>query len=236
MGGNGRRRETDQLNQPTYVLMDKKDHSLIISDWKNRRVVRWCCENDIHAQIIIRNIECWGLAMDNNGHLYVADTEKHEVRRWKIERDTDGTIIAGGNGKGSGLNQLNHPSHIFVDKDYSVYVSDSDNHRVVKWMKDAKEGIIVAGGKGKGNSLTQLSTVRGLFVDHLGQIYVVDHGNHRVMRFCETISEGTIVVGGNGCGAQPNQFSNPIGLSFERQGNLYVVDRENHRIQKFEID
>jgi hypothetical protein len=34
-----------------------------------------------------------------------------------------------------------------------LYVSDRDNHRVMKWIKDAKEGIVVAGGNGQGNSL-----------------------------------------------------------------------------------
>jgi len=31
-------------------------------------------------------------------------------------------------------------------KDYSVYVSDYGNHRLMKSMKDAKEDIAVAGG------------------------------------------------------------------------------------------
>lgn len=49
------------------------------------------------------------------------DTEKHEVRRWRIGNDY-GTIVAGGNGKGSHLNQLNCPIYIFVDQDHSVYI------------------------------------------------------------------------------------------------------------------
>ena len=75
-------------------------------------------------------------------NLYVSDWMKDEVRRWKIG-DKEGTIVAGGNGKGNNLNQLNVPTYIFVDQDYSVYVSDwFSNHRVMKWMKGAKEGIV----------------------------------------------------------------------------------------------
>ena len=48
------------------------------------------------------------------------------------------------------------------------------NHRVMKWMKGAKEGIVVAGGQGQGNSLTQLSYPQGVIVDHLGNVYVAD--------------------------------------------------------------
>ena len=66
-------------------------------------------------------------------------------------------VVAGGNGQGNQLNQLNGPTYIFVDDDLSLYVSDCGNHRVMKWVKDAKEGVVVAGGNGQGNSLTQLS-------------------------------------------------------------------------------
>ncbi|CAF1429627.1 unnamed protein product [Adineta steineri] len=117
-----------------------------------------------------------------------------------------------------------------------LYVSDWRNHRVMKWMKGAKEGIVVAGGKGKGNSLTQLSNPRGVTVDHLGNVYVADMSNERIMRWCEGSKEGSIVVGGNGRGEQSNQFKYPAGLSFDIEGNLYVVDCHNHRIQKFNID
>ena len=100
----------------------------------------------------------------------------------------------------------------------------SDNHRVMKWLKDAKEGIIVAGGNGEGNSLTQLSYPAGVIVDQLGQIYVADQDNHRVMRWCKGAKEGTIVVGGNGGGQTIKSVHYPQGLSFDRQGNLYVAD------------
>ena len=33
-------------------------------------------------------------------------------------------VVAGGNGKGNHLNQLNCPTYIFVDQNHSVYVSD----------------------------------------------------------------------------------------------------------------
>ena len=114
--------------------------------------------------------------------------------------------------------------------------SDTENHRVMKWMKGAKEGIVVAGGNGQGSSLRQLSSPRGVIVNQLGQIFVADFYNHRVMCWCKGAKEGTIVVGGNGEGNQSNQLFCPTGLSFDRQGHLYVVDNGNARIQKFEVD
>ena len=147
-------------------------------------MIRWPRQNGRSGETIISDIACWDLMMNSDRHLYVCDTKKHEVRRWKMGQK-DGTIVAGGNGKGDRLNQLNTPCYIFVDDDESVYVSDCWNHRVMKWMKCAKEGVIVVGDQGQGNSLTQLSRPTGIIVDQLGTLYVADQGNDRVMRMVE---------------------------------------------------
>ncbi|CAF1436445.1 unnamed protein product [Rotaria sp. Silwood1] len=232
-GGNAKGKRLDQLNGPIDVLIDKETDSLIICDADNRRVVRWSRRSGTtQGEILIDNIDCWGLFMDDKRYLYVSDTEKHEVRRYQIG-DKNGTIVAGGNGKGAGPNQLNWPTSIDVDQQQTVYVSDRNNHRVMKWNKGAKEGIVVAGGQGEGNALTQLRYPQGLFVDTLGTLYVADSGNHRVMRWPKGAKQRTVIVGGNGEEAGANQFNSPISLSFDRQGNLYVVDKNNNRVQFF---
>ncbi|CAF4160673.1 unnamed protein product [Adineta steineri] len=229
-GGNGRGYLIDQLNRPTDVIVNQQDHSIIIADSENKRMIQWSGQNQT---VLIKKIHCWGLAMDKHGFLYVSDCEKNEVRRWKMgEYNNEGIVVAGGNGRGD---QLNYPGFIFVDEEQSVYVSDSFNHRVMKWRKDAKEGTVVAGGNGKGKNLNQLYYPGGVIVDHFGQIYVADSWNHRVMRWCEGKEEGEIVVGGNSQGYQSNQLNAPMGISFDDEGNLYVVDSRNQRIQKFEI-
>ncbi|CAF1237822.1 unnamed protein product [Adineta steineri] len=232
-GGHDEGDRIDQLNGPIDVIVDQENHSIIIADQVNRRVIQWLNQNQ---QILIHNFDCYGLAMDKHGFLYVNDYMKNEVRRWKMgEYNNEGIVVAGGNGEGDQLNQLDCPSFIFVDEEQSVYVSDSNNHRVMKWRKDAKEGRVVAGGNGGGRNLNQLSNPQGIFVDDLGQIYVADSGNHRIMRWCEGKEEGEIIVGGNGQGNQSNQLIGPAGLSFADEGNLYVADHWNRRIQKFEI-
>ncbi len=233
-GGNGLGYRIDQFTYPRDVIVDKKNDSLIISDKGNKRVMRYSRRNKTNQQVIISNVNCYGLTMHHNGDLYVSDSERHQVRRWR-EGEINGTVVAGGNGKGDRLNQLDYPTHIFVDEDHSVYVSDSFNERVMKWKKDANEGIVVAGGHGEGSSLKQLSSPEGLIVDHLGNVYIADRSNHRIMRWLAGANEGSIVVGGNRQGNQPNQFYDPGGLSFDRQGNLFVVDDRNNRVQKFDI-
>ncbi|CAF1377009.1 unnamed protein product [Rotaria sordida] len=235
-GGNGHGSRLDQLYDPTSVLIDKEMDNLIICDRVNRRVVQWSRHpNTTQGEILIDNIPCRGVAMDNQRYLYVADEEKHEVRRYQIG-DKNGTIVAGGNGNGTSLNQLSRPGYIFVDREQTVYISDNYNFRVVKWNKDAQEGTVVAGGHGKGNALTQFAYPRGVFVDTLHTIYVADAHNHRVIRWPKEAKEGTIIVGGNGEGREANQLRYPEGLFFDRYGNLYVADNGNTRVQRFFIE
>ena len=146
-GGQGYGNRLDQLNRPIDVLIDKETNSLLIADRRNRRVLRWSRRQEMtQGEVIVDNIDCYGLAMDHQRYLYVSDIGKDEVRRYTIG-DKNGIVVAGGNGKG---NQLNHPTYLFVDEEQAVYVSDWNNHRVVKWNKGAKEGIVVAGGRGEG--------------------------------------------------------------------------------------
>ncbi|CAF1445363.1 unnamed protein product [Adineta steineri] len=224
-GGNGGGNRADQLTSPTGVIIDKKRDCLIVCEHENKRVVRWPCKNGTRGETIISGVQCYGLTMDDQGYLYIPDYNKHEVRRYRIG-DTQGTVVAGGNGSGNRLDQLNCPRYVCVDREQSVYVSDYNNRRVTKWKKDAREGVFVA----------QLSLPYGVVVDHLGTVYVADHSNHQIMRWPQGVTHGTVIIGGNGRGNQPNKLSCPHSLAFDQHGSLYVSDLENHRIQRFNVD
>jgi len=239
-GGNGQGNRIDQLSYPTDVIVDENNKSLSISDFGNRRVVRWPLENrNDGKEILIQNIECFGLMMNENGDLFVSDCLNRTVKVWRkgeIGKGKEGIIVAGGNGWRNKLNQFSSPTYIFIDRKESVYVSDRDNHRVMKWLKGASEGIIVAGGQGQGNSLNQLNHPQGLLVNEIGDVYVADSFNHRIMRWSLGSKVGRVVVGGNGWGQGSNQLNNPICLSFDVENNLYVADHGNNRIQRFNVD
>ncbi|CAF4280158.1 unnamed protein product, partial [Rotaria sordida] len=128
-GGNDEGSGTHQLDHPSDVIVDKETDSLVICDSANKRVVRWPRRNRTSGETIISNSNCWGLTIDENGYLYVVDTGKGEVRRYR-RGESQGIVVAGGNGYGDDLNQLYFPQYIFVDRDHSVYVSEWHNHRV----------------------------------------------------------------------------------------------------------
>ncbi|CAF3297867.1 unnamed protein product [Rotaria sp. Silwood2] len=224
----------DLLAKPSNVICHPQTKSFIICDSHNRQVLQWFPRSTRCARTLIENIACFGVGTDIRGDLYISDTEQHEVRRYRMGAK-HGKVVAGGNGQGSRLKQLNHPTYICIGDDYSVYVSDSWNNRVMEWKRNAKEGIIVAGGQGRGKNQRQLDYPAGVLVDQLGTIYVADHWNHRIMRWRKN-EEPDIIAGDRfRPGDDAHQLTCPESLAFDHEGNLYVADSNNHRIQRFRI-
>jgi DNA-binding beta-propeller fold protein YncE len=81
------------------------------------------------------------VSLDATGNVYLADTESHSIRYLDVKKGTLEVLI--GNGKkgdgpdgGDPLNcQLARPHGVFVDKDGSVFIGDSETHRVRVWRK-----------------------------------------------------------------------------------------------------
>lgn len=76
-----------------------------------------------------------GIAVDRDGHVWLADTESHSVRR--IDAGTGNIeLIAGTGKKGGGPDgdplrcALARPHGIFVDADGAVFIGDSEAHRI----------------------------------------------------------------------------------------------------------
>ncbi|CAF0829191.1 unnamed protein product [Didymodactylos carnosus] len=223
-GGHGQGNALNQLNCPTDVLIDKETNNLLICDRGNRRVLQRARRDDAtEGETIIDNVACWELAIDNQRNLYVSDTGKHQVQRYRID-GTNGKLVAGGNGRGVGLDQFNYPTHLLVDEQQNVYVADVWNQRVMQWSKDASTGTVVTKG-----------FPRGLFVDSSENIYVADYGNHQLVCWSKGAAKGTVFAAGDGDKDDTNQTYYPWGVSHDQHGYLYVADHSSHRIQRFPI-
>ena len=97
-GGKGKGNRTDQLHCPIDVILDRENDSLLISDYENRRVMRWPCQKNSSGRILISDIDCAYLAMHRDGTLYITDWKRNEVRRWKTG-EMYATRAIGGNGR-----------------------------------------------------------------------------------------------------------------------------------------
>src|ERR1700744_2078636 len=64
----------------------------------------------------------------------------------------NGITVAGGNGAGPALNQIDQPSYLYVDTFGNVFVADYNNNRVMKWGPGATTGVVAAGNNGTGSN------------------------------------------------------------------------------------
>ncbi|CAF1174029.1 unnamed protein product [Didymodactylos carnosus] len=122
------------------------------------------------------------------------------------------TTVAGGNGNGSALSQLDNAVGFFVDDNQTVYVADSQNHRIVKWERGGSSGQLVAGGYGKGNDTYHLDGPSDVVITRDGRMYIVDNGNRRILLWSQRAQSGEIVV----------KNISAFGVALDDQSSLYV--------------
>lgn len=160
--------------------------------------------------------------VDGAGNIYVCIVNTNTVLKFAAGASTP-TVVAGGNGQGSGANQFNAPSGIYVDVQQNLYVADELNHRVQKWAPGASSGVTVAGGNGAGSALNQLRNPKDIFVTSNGSIYIADHDNHRIQRWAAGAVTGVMVAGTGVSGSADNQLAWPKDVSVDASGNMCII-------------
>ena len=168
----------------------------------------------------------WGLDIDDdNQSIVIADWLNHRIVEWKIGA-SNGKIIAGGQGHGNRLNQLNDPTDVLIDEEtYSLFIADRWNGRVLRRCRreDTTQGEVIVGN----------ICCWGLAIDHQRYLYVSDIGKHEVRRYAIGDKNGIVVAGGNRQGNQLNQLNYPTYLFVDEAQTVYVSDRNNHRVMKW---
>ncbi|MBK06721.1 MAG: hypothetical protein CL920_16230 [Deltaproteobacteria bacterium] len=182
-----------------------------------------------------------GIALDNKGNLYIADSTNHRIR--KLDTSGNVTTFAGStqgykDGKGTQA-QFDNPHDLVFDKQGHLYVTDSSNARIRKIDKDGNV-TTYAGNAQRGDFDGQGTQARfvyphGLTIDAGGNLYVTDLSGHRIRKIDANAYVSTVAGSTQGfkdAEATQAQFYAPRGITIDTQGNLYVVDGLNHRIRK----
>jgi DNA-binding beta-propeller fold protein YncE len=146
--------------------------------------------------------------------------------------------IVGRYGAGSAINQISFVYSMAVDRTRELfYLSDSQNHRILKLnLTDNSMQLVVGTGIAASNNVS-LNFPLGITVDEItGSLYVADSGNNRVQKFHLNSIEGITIAGGIIYGQNLSQLYLPSGVGIDSTGNVYVADSGNHRIVQWLVD
>lgn len=182
-----------------------------------------------------------GIAVDDDGNVFVADYENHRIRR--ISNGEVSTVAGNGiagDGSGPALScPLHRPRDLCLATDGTIYFSDLMNHRIKKVTPDG-EVVVVAGSGQAGwadgtTESAQLNSPVG--VDWLGptELIVMDSMEPRFRKVGVT-GVVTTLAGSGGTGyldgpAYSAMFDLPQDVCRGANGDLYIVDRTNNCIR-----
>ena len=136
---------------------------------------------------------------------------------------------------GSALNELYYGYCITRDSSNAIYISDFDNHRVLKYTSGSTTGTVAAGGNGAGYSTNQLYYPAGVaYFSPTNSLYIVNYYGNNVVSWVLGASSWTLLAGTTGTsGSTPYLLSYPFALVVDSQGNFFVSDSQNYRVQFF---
>jgi hypothetical protein len=188
-----------------------------------------------------------GVATDNAGNVYVADTFNNTVRKitsaGAVTTLAGSASITGGTTDATGAAaRFNFPQGVATDSVGNVYVADTSNHTL---RKITPAGVvttlagtaIVSGSTDATGAAARFSFPQGVATDGTGNVYVADAGNSIVRKITPagvvTTLAGTASVSGStdAIGAAA-RFNTPQGVATDRAGNVYAGDSNNNTVRK----
>ena len=194
------------LNEPVALALDGSD-CLYIADQSNNRVRKLELVSGVITTIVGTGESGYngdgapgpetalagpsGLAVDQEGNLYIADTFNGRIRKW--DRHTVETVVGGTGefqfapGQNESSPNLSRPYAIALHPDGRLFITDSDNHLIRVWDLQKREMSLLAGngqaafsGDGKDPLHSSLNFPFGVALDSRGHVYIADTFSHRI--------------------------------------------------------
>ncbi|GAB1350513.1 hypothetical protein MASR1M107_27280 [Ignavibacteriales bacterium] len=271
----------NKFNGPNGVLFDNRNGKIWVADRGNHRVLRFSSTNAYinggDAELVIgqpdfttntsglsatkmNNPIC--VVIDGNGTLWVSEYGNNRVTRWDdpdnlVNGDTADGVLGQPdfvtNSAATSQNKFSGPAGIFVEANGTLWVSNFNIHRLLRFQNAAtlpngSNADLVIGQPDfvtgtAGLSATKMNNTNGVYVDWLGNLWVSEYTNRRVLKFnnVSTLVNGDtadVVLGQpdfitNTSNTTQNGMGNVRWLTGDINGNLYVVQESNNRISVF---
>ncbi|HUB82460.1 MAG TPA: hypothetical protein VMB03_26870 [Bryobacteraceae bacterium] len=208
--------------------------------------------------------------VDTSGNVWVADAENNRVLMFPPGSNSASQVWGQNDFASNGPNQvkpasLNFPYQVAIDysqSPFALYVSDTNNNRVLVWKDSAHfqsgdPADLVIGqptlytaapnidsGAAQTPTATSLAGPRGVAVAKDGTVYVADSGNNRVLQFPRPVSQSgritpSAVIGQTNftssasAATSATSLNTPGGLAIGPNGDLFVADSGNNRVLEF---
>ena len=171
--------------------------------------------------------EPWGIAIDPEGYIFIADTWNHRIQ--KFTPDGDFLTTWGQFGQRETSESFWGPRDVVVDQFGHVYVSDTGNKRIVVFDGDG-QFLAEFGDAGLGDG--QFDEPSGLALDDKGNLYVADTWNQRIQVFSPDVDgiAQNFLVKWDVEGWYGQSLDNKPYLTVGVDGNVYTSDPELSRI------
>jgi hypothetical protein len=208
-----------------------------------------------------------GTAQDAKGDIFIADSGDNVIREITpdgIIHRFAGTGIAGGVGAQltptSTPTTVNlwHPNGVAVDSLGNVFISDTNDNRILKVTAAGTISAVAGtgkagyGGDGAPATTAMLALPTGIAVDAQDNLYIADSSNNVIRRVEAGTGVITTVAGNyaadqtnNGClgaftgdggPATSAQLNDPLGVALDGAGDLFIADAFNNAIREVTPD
>jgi sugar lactone lactonase YvrE len=258
-GGDGGQATSASLNMAWAMAVDQQGN-ILVSDMQNQRIRKVDAEGTITTvagdgtasfggdggpatSAQLNNPT--GLAVDNAGNLYIADSFNGRVRRVDLNGRIT-TVAGGGESDEEGIlatdASLGTVYGVAVDEVGNLYLTSDQRVRKVdaNGVITTIAGQLTSGYGGDGGPAIDatLYAPNCLVVDGAGSIYLCDAYNYRVRKIdaggtiTTVAGNGTPGNTGDGGLASSAEIERPYGLALDAAHNLYIADIDSNRIRK----
>jgi sugar lactone lactonase YvrE len=262
-----------------YVAADNRRYNHIVVDTANSRILVYsrlsqmplfvvgqpnftstsCNSGGISSASLCRPTAA---VIDDQAGLWVADTGNNRVLHyefpwaapptaatWTTASRVFGQPSFATNACGSGPSGLCAPQGVAVTGDYTLYISDSNNNRVLyhanplaEATADAVYGqpdLTARGCNTGGTGAASLCDPRGIAFEESGNLYVADSANNRVVVYegFDSAADrfyGQTSANSSSCAAGRGGLCGPVGGGFDKGGNLFSADTLNNRVLEYD--